>query len=688
MADSPISGLPVITVVSSSYLLAAVSASVTSQMTVKQVGDAYSSSFSTFPYSGSARITGSLDLIGDMTITGSVTIPSNKSLQAGVVTASALASDQGLIMNGSISGAGVLRFKQYPTVVSGWNDTTAITAVHDDRVILAFYQTGSTNYKTVNLFNTLVPDGSSLSFNFPSASGTLALKSDITGSPAFPYSGSAQITGSLGVTGSLNISGSLLNGLNASAPGDYSHAEGFYATASGNFSHAEGFASRTYGNYSHAEGEVSTALGDSSHAEGSNTLASGSATHTEGYSTIAKGFASHAEGNTTLASGPYSHAEGQYTTASANYSHAEGSLTVATASGAHAEGSGSVAKGVFSHAEGATTIASGSYSHAEGIGNLAQGAGSHVEGTSTYAIGAYSHAEGGATVVNGEGAHAEGLAANAYGAYAHAEGYTTYANAPYSHAEGNQSVAYGQYSHVEGNQTTTEGQYAHAEGSLTAAIGIASHAEGTGTIASGSGQHVEGKYNLQGNTTSLMVIGDGASTSSRHDLLRAEVGQIQITGSLNVTGSVNVIGGITGSISATNGVISGSSQLITSFPLKTTGTWTVPTGSSTQSFTVEANSSYTMWVNGNIPNGIITWNATATLSNTNVPVVGAQYGWYYVTGNALVLTSIPNQFTGISGSISTTPSDYAPNTSNVFNFGITNNSGTAQTINYGYIKLS
>jgi len=96
-----------------------------------------------------------------------------------------------------------------------------------------------------------------------------------------------------------------------------------------------------------------------------------------------------------------------------------------------------------------------------------------------------------------------------------------------------------------------------------------------------------------------------------------------------------------------------------------------------------------MWVNGNIPNGIINWNATATLSNTNVPVVGAQYGWYYVTGNALVLTSMPNQFfTGTNGSISNTPSDYAPNTSNVFSFGITNNSGTSQTINYGYIKLS
>jgi hypothetical protein len=52
-----------------------------------------------------------------------------------------------------------------------------------------------------------------------------------------------------------------------------------------------------------------------------------------------------------------------------------------------------------------------------------------------------------------------------------------------------------------------------------------------------------------------------------------------------------------------------------------------------------------MWVNGNIPNGIITWNATATISNTNVPVVGAQYGWYYSVGNTIVLTAMPDQFT-------------------------------------------
>ena len=141
-------------------------------------------------------------------------------------------------------------------------------------------------------------------------------------------------------------------------------------------------------------------------------------------------------------------------------------------------------------------------------------------------------------------------------------------------------------------------------------------------------------------------------------------------------------------LTSLSGAISSSSQLTTAFPSKTTGAWSVPAGASTQSFTVEAGASYTMWVNGNIPNGIITWNATVTTSNTNVPVVGSQYGWYYTAGNALVLTAMPDQIIGTNGSIANIPTSYAPNTSNVFKFGITNNSGTTQTINYGYIKLS
>jgi hypothetical protein len=117
-----------------------------------------------------------------------------------------------------------------------------------------------------------------------------------------------------------------------------------------------------------------------------------------------------------------------------------------------------------------------------------------------------------------------------------------------------------------------------------------------------------------------------------------------------------------------------------------TGNWTLSAGTNNVSFTVTAGQSYVMWVNGNIPNGIVNWNATVTLSNTNVPAIGVQYGWYYLAGNALELTSIPSQIVGTAGSIST--SAPAGSNTNTFTFGITNNSGTSQVVNYGYIKIS
>jgi hypothetical protein len=165
-------------------------------------------------------------------------------------------------------------------------------------------------------------------------------------------------------------------------------------------------------------------------------------------------------------------------------------------------------------------------------------------------------------------------------------------------------------------------------------------------------------------------------------------GSTQITTLGFVSGSYETTGRgvISGSAQLPSGLISGSAQLTTSFPPKTIGSWTIPAGASTRSFTVDWNHSYQMWVNGNIPNGIITWNATVNVTNANVAVVGSQYGWYYPEGNALVLTSIPNQIVGVNGAISTTA--ISTTTSNTFVFGITNNSGTTQTINYGYIKVS
>jgi hypothetical protein len=117
-----------------------------------------------------------------------------------------------------------------------------------------------------------------------------------------------------------------------------------------------------------------------------------------------------------------------------------------------------------------------------------------------------------------------------------------------------------------------------------------------------------------------------------------------------------------------------------------TGSWTLSAGTNTVSFTVPQGESYVMWVNGNIPNGIVNWNATVTLSNSNVPAIGVQYGWYYLVGNALVLTSIPSQIVGTAGSIST--SSPSVSNTNTFTFGITNNSGSSQVVYYGYVKVS
>ena len=118
---------------------------------------------------------------------------------------------------------------------------------------------------------------------------------------------------------------------------------------------------------------------------------------------------------------------------------------------------------------------------------------------------------------------------------------------------------------------------------------------------------------------------------------------------------------------------------------RNTGSWTVATGSDSYSFTVPENGTYVMWVRGNIPNGIITWNATATVTNTNVPVLGQQFAWNYTGGGTpLEITAIPDQFVGTPGVIvSSNPS--VSSTTNQFRFTINNTSGTAQTVYWGYV---
>ena len=209
--------------------------------------------------------------------------------------------------------------------------------------------------------------------------------------------------------------------------------------------------------------------------------------------------------------------------------------------------------------------------------------GSLNQGSLNIATGRYSHAEGAQTIASGDYSHAEGFTTNATGEGSHAEGNVTDASAFYAHAEGDGTTASGYGSHAEGFQTIASSDYAHAEGRSTSAIALASHAGGYGTIASGSYQTVYGKFNLQNNTTSLFVVGDGTSTSARSDVLRVATSNVQVTGSLiaqNITGSLRkTVGGvdfITGSGVTVNYNSSGQWELTAS------GGGGTPAGSNTQ----------------------------------------------------------------------------------------------------------
>jgi hypothetical protein len=167
---------------------------------------------------------------------------------------------------------------------------------------------------------------------------------------------------------------------------------------------------------------------------------------------------------------------------------------------------------------------------------------------------------------------------------------------------------------------------------------------------------------------------------------------VTVEDGLNVVGDIDLSGNITGgNISvAGNATVTGnlnvtgtSGNVVT----KSYGAWTVPTGNSTQSFTVDGNNTYQMWVEGNIPNGIIAWNALATVTNINVPVIGQQFAWNYEGGGNLILfTSIPAQIIGTAGAISNAAPVVA--NTNVFSFGINNASGNTVTVEYGWVKIS
>jgi hypothetical protein len=135
------------------------------------------------------------------------------------------------------------------------------------------------------------------------------------------------------------------------------------------------------------------------------------------------------------------------------------------------------------------------------------------------------------------------------------------------------------------------------------------------------------------------------------------------------------------------GNIIGDGSQLTGISKQVTGSWTVTPGTNTYSVTLDINAAYNLWIRGNIPNGIITYIATISITNSNVPVIGTQYAWNYTgAGNPILLTNIPDQIVGTAGTIST--ATVATTTSNRFDFGISNSTGSDQTVYWGYTKIS
>ena len=215
-------------------------------------------------------------------------------------------------------------------------------------------------------------------------------------------------------------------------------------------------------------------------------------------------------------------------------------------------------------------------------------------------------------------------------------------------------------------------------------INVAGNITGGNLITAGSGGAITmtggnitgaGNISATGNVTGGNVLTGGVISSTGN-----------ITGgNISATNHTGTTVSVTGNITAAN--FFGNGNTLSNVATRFESSWTVPVGNNTQSFTVPINNTYQLWVLGNIPNGIIVYNATVSVSNTNVPVVGQQFAWNYEGGgNILMFTSIPAQIVGTAGTISNAAPAVA--NTNVFSFGINNTSGNTVTVNYGYTKIS
>jgi len=189
-------------------------------------------------------------------------------------------------------------------------------------------------------------------------------------------------------------------------------------------------------------------------------------------------------------------------------------------------------------------------------------------------------------------------------------------------------------------------------------------------------------YNYNTSTQQTLAFGtDGAITTN--DAL-----VINVLGGIGAGANTHWTFGDNGNLTLPEGGDVVNSTGVSQTAQRMEGSWTLPDDTTdTYSFTLPSDGTYIMWVKGNIPNGIITWNATASVTNTNVPAIGSQYAWNYTGGGSpILLTALPDQIRGVAGTIST-DATYAGTTSNRFDFEISNTSGSNQTVYWGYTKI-
>jgi hypothetical protein len=231
---------------------------------------------------------------------------------------------------------------------------------------------------------------------------------------------------------------------------------------------------------------------------------------------------------------------------------------------------------------------------------------------------------------------------------------------------------------IESSQGVFGGTFGGNRLSLNSETNLISNRLDTVKIQTGTTGTTVNDFTFANNTFSV----PGLFTTVSANITSTTVSTSNTTGALKVAGGVGVKGNV-----AADGIIFPDNTIQNTAYVPVTGSWTVTTGANTYSFTVPSDGTYTMWVKGNIANGIIIWNATLSISNSNVPAIGTQYAWNYTSGGSpILLTTLPDQIRGTANTIST-DNTYVGSTSNRFDFGISNSSGSSQTIYYGYTKI-